>query len=110
MFYRAANICILKSWRFSSPVGEICKITCNILDINFPQSRRLSNLYAKIGSFSGSLLQDQGKVGKSVFQGIHKVLVSALDIENTPDVVEVFHTRSGSLSHKGWKKICKILI
>ena len=58
----AANISILQSGRFSSPIRKIFYITYNLMDKKFPESGRLSNLCTQIGYFpwkSGSLLQNQ---------------------------------------------------
>ena len=64
----AANLSILQSGRFSSPIRKIFYITCNLMDKKFPESGRLSNLCTQIGLFSlkiRKLSVESGRVGSS---------------------------------------------
>ena len=63
-----ADISILQSGRFSSPVRKIFYITCNWMDKKFPESGRLSNLCTQIGLFSLKIRKssaESGRVGSS---------------------------------------------
>ena len=64
----AANISILQSGRFSSPIRKIFYITYNLMDKKFPESGRLSNLCTQIGLFSLKMRKssaESGTVGSS---------------------------------------------
>ena len=68
MIYRAANISILQSGRFSSPIRKIYYITYDLMDKKFPESGRLSNLCTRIGLFSLKIRKssaESGRVGSS---------------------------------------------
>ena len=68
-YYRAANIHILQSGRFSLPIRKIFYITYNLMDKKFPESGRLSNLCTWIGLFSLKIRKssaEPGRVGSPV--------------------------------------------
>ena len=86
---RAANISILQSGRFSSPIRKISYITYNLMDKKFPESGRLSICVPGLVYFpwkSGSLLQNQEELAAPEMATDHEKVA--------PGSLEIIRTRS----------------